>query len=366
MKSYQTDERLALEGQKVKIVCAERAVKANAGVVVDYFRCTVARETLFTALIPSKGELIVDGLQLDSEIVADLAIHFASLLGFQLGEFRPGRDYYEHSFTITNEHGQEVASVSGGGESQRGTFCFSLKGNGCTFAKPGWEQRIYDFFAPLAAKVTRIDLCRDFFQGQFGYQQAVQAYQDGEFSYRGRAPSKMAIGDLLDGHSTTFQVGKRESGKIFRGYDKGHQFKLMDDPWWRAEVELRSNNRIIPLETLIRPAAFFAGAYGFTARLLDDVEPQSIPTMQRVAEASVERTVQWFQRTVAPSLVHLSLAAGFDWLTHIAVDQAYRPLPRSLQGISPQSMVAGIVKTLGRFAPVLTLTPSVPAGLVAT
>jgi phage replication initiation protein len=362
MKSHQTDERLALEGKKVKIICGERSTQADSGVIVDYFRCTVARETLFSASIPSKGELIVDGLQLDIEIVADLAIHFAQLLGFQRGESRPGRDYYDHSFTIINENGQEVASVSGGGESQCGTFCFSLKGNGCTFAQPGWEQRVYDFFAPLSAKVTRIDLARDFFAGQYGYQQAVQAYQDGEFSYRGRAPSKMAIGDLLDGHSTTFQVGKRESGKIFRGYDKGHQFKLMDDPWWRAEVELRSSNRIIPLETLIRPAAFFAGAYGFTARILEGVEPQTIPTLQRVAEASVERTVRWFERTVAPSLVHISLAAGFDWLTHIAVDQAYRPLPRSLEGISPASMKAGVLKALKRFSE----TPSVPAGLVTT
>jgi len=362
MKSYQTDERLALEGKNVKIICGERSAQVESGVIVDYFRCTVARETLFSASIPSKGELIVDGLQLDSEIVADLAIHFAKLLGFQRGESRPGRDYYDHSFTIINENGQEVASVSGGGESQCGTFCFSLKGNDCTFAQPGWEQRVYDFFAPLSAKVTRIDLARDFFAGQYGYQQAVQAYQDGEFSYRGRAPSKMSIGDLLDGHSTTFQVGKRESGKIFRGYDKGHQFKLMDDPWWRAEVELRSSNRIIPLETLIRPAAFFAGAYGFTARILEGVEPQTIPTLQRVAEASVERTVRWFERTVAPSLVHISLAAGFDWLTHIAVDQAYRPLPRSLEGISPASMKAGVLNALKRFSE----TPSAPAGLVTT
>ncbi len=214
----------------------------------------------------------------------------------------------------------------------------------------------------MGAKVTRIDLTRDFFEGEYGYQQAVQAFQDGEFSYRGRAPSKMAFGDLLDGHSTTFQVGKRESGKIFRGYDKGHQFKLMDDPWWRAEVELRSSNRIIPLETLICPAAFFAGAYGFTARILEDVAPQTIPTLQKVAEASVNRTIQWFLRTVAPSLVHISLSAGFDWLTQIAVDQAHRPLPRSLQGISPESMKAGVLEALKRF----TETSPVPAGLVTT
>lgn len=360
MKSYQTDERLIVEGKKVKLLSSERAVKADAGVVVDYFRATVKRERLFDAMIPSKGELIVDGLQLDSEIVFDLAVHFAKIFGFHTGEARPGRDYYEHSFTILNDNGEEVASVSGGGETQRGTFCLTIKGNGCTFGSHGWERRLYDALAPLDAKVTRIDLARDFFEGQYGYTQAVQAFQDGEFSYRGREPSKMCVGDVLAGHSTTFQVGKRESGKLFRGYDKGHQFKLMDDSWWRAEVELRSNNRVIPLEALIRPAAYFAGAYGFCTRILEDVQPQTIPTGQKVAEASVDRTLQWFTRTVAPSLVHISLNSGFDWLTHIAVDQAYRPLPKSLRGISPESMKAGIAKALKRLSP----APSVPASTV--
>lgn len=358
--SYQTDERLVLEGKKVKILCAERAAHADAGVIVDYFRCTVQREALFAAQIPSKGELIVDGLQLDSEIVQDLAVHFAKLLGFLPGEARPGRDYYDHSYTIINEHGKEVASVSGGGVSQRGTFCFTVKGEGCTFGQAGWEQRLYDFFLPLQGKVTRIDLARDFFDGKYGFDAAYEAYQNDEFSYRGRKPSFDDAGSKK-GFASTFYVGKRDSGKMFRGYDKGHQFKLLDDPWWRAEVELRSANRVIPLETLIRPASFFAGAYGFTARILENVEPQAIPTLQKVAESSVERTVRWFERTVAPSLVHLSLAAGFDWLMDIAENQAHRPLPRSLNGLSVEAMRAGIRKSLKRFSS----TPPEPAGLAA-
>jgi phage replication initiation protein len=357
MKNYQTDERLIVEGKKVKFMSSERAVKADAGVVVDYFRATVKRERLFDAMIPSKGELIVDGLQLDSEIVADLAVHFAKIFGFHIGESRPGRDYYEHTFTILNDNGEEVASVSGGGETQRGTFCLSLKGAGCTYASEGWECRLYEALVPLEAKITRIDLARDFFAGQYGYPEAKQAYLDDEFSYRGRKPSTNFIGDNINLVGTTFYVGKRESGKLFRGYDKGHQYKLMDDNWWRAEVELRSNNRVIPLEALIRPAAYFAGAYGFCARILEDVQPQTIPTGQKVAEASVDRTLQWFTRTVAPSLVHISLNSGFDWLTDIAVNQAYRPLPKSLRGISPESMRAGIAKALKRLSP----APSVPA-----
>jgi phage replication initiation protein len=374
MSKYQTEETMRIDGGIVKIMSASRAASVKAGVLVDYLRGTFKREAVFRSQIPSTpeviqnglnpaaGELIIDGIQFDSEIVRDLAIVLSKLLGFTVGEHRQGRDYYDHTFTICNDNGQEVASVSGGGASQNGTFCFSMKGAGCTYASLGWEQRLYKLFVSLEAKLTRIDLCRDFYHGEYGYKDVVQAFQDGEFAYRGRNPSKMAIGDLIDVHSTTFQVGKRESGKVFRGYDKGHQYKLMDDPWWRAEVELRSNNRIIPLEAIINPAEFFAGAYGFCARILEDIEPQSIPTGQKVAEASVERVIRWFERTVAPSLAHISIAVGVEWLTQLVVDQAHRPLPKSLHGLSSASLISGIEKAFPRFTP----TPSVPAGLVAT
>ncbi len=360
MSKYQSEEKLMLEGRKVKLLCAERAVRSDSGVFIDYFRCTVVRDALYRASIPSKGDLIVDGLQLDQEIVYDLAVQWAKLLGFEPGETRPGRDFYDHTFTIVNEDGNEVGSVSGGGEMQRGTFCFTLKGHGCTTAKPGWEQRVYDFFTPLNATITRIDLARDFFQGEFGYRDAEQAFRDGEFDYRSRRPSVYQHGDFETGHSRTFQVGKRESGKLFRGYEKGHQFKLMDDPWWRAEIEFRNHNRILRLEMLIRPASFFAGAYGFCARILQDVEPQAIPTGLKVAEASVERTLQWFEKTVAPSLVHISMTAGFDWLMRMAVEHAYRDKPRSLKGLSAESIKSGVERAVKRF---IHTSPE-PAGLM--
>ena len=172
MSKYQSEEKMVLEGRKVKLLSVERSTSADAGVVVDYFRCTVVRDALFKSSIPSKGYLIVDGLQTDAEIVCDLAVHWARLLGFEPGEVRPGRDFYDHTFTVVNEDGIEVGSVSGGGVMQRGTFRFTLKGYGCTSAKPGWEIRAHEFFTPLQATITRIDLARDFFKGEYGFQAA--------------------------------------------------------------------------------------------------------------------------------------------------------------------------------------------------
>lgn len=348
MSKYQSEEKLILEGRKVKLLSVERAARADSGVIVDYFRGTAKRDALYRASIPSKGELIVGGLQLDSEIVYDLAVNWARVLGFEPGEAKPGRDFYDHTFTIVNEEGHEVGSVSGGGVMQRGTFCFTLKGHGCTTAQPGWEHRAYDFLQPLEATITRIDLARDFYKGEYCFQAAYDAYQNDEFSYRGRKPSFDDMGSTK-GHTTTFYVGKRESGKLFRGYDKGHQFKLMDDPWWRAEVEIRNHNRIIPLESLIRPASFFAGAYGFCARILEDVEPQSIPTGVKTSEASVQRTLQWFEKTVAPSLVHICQNAGFDWITRLVIEHAYRDKPRSLKGLTSESIKTGVERAIQKY-----------------
>lgn len=357
-----SEEKLVLEGKRIKLMTQERAVRADAGVIIDYLRFTVTRDALIRAHLPAKGNLIIDGLQNDQEITEDLACYWARLLGFQPGEARAGRDFYDHTFTVVDADGHEVGSVSGGGEGQRGTFCLSLKGYGCNFARHGWERRVYDVFSAMGATITRIDLARDFFNGERGYHDAENAYRAGGFSYRGRAPSVYQHGDFEHGQARTFQVGKRDSGKLFRGYEKGHQFTLMDDPWWRAEVELRNHNRVIPFETLIRPAAFFAGAYAFCAELLEQVEPVAIPTGEKVIDVSVERTVRWLERTVAPAIVTLSLADGFDWLTRLAVEHAHRPRPRGLKGLSTESLQAGIRRALTKFKH----TSPAPAGSMAS
>ncbi|HMM52562.1 MAG TPA: replication initiation factor domain-containing protein [Burkholderiaceae bacterium] len=130
------------------------------------------------------------------------------MLGFELGEARKGRDHYDHTWTINSPFGKDVASVSGGGASQRDTFCVTLKGEACTFARPGWEQRLHDIFLPLYHRVTRIDLARDFFNGECTIDDVVHCYNNGEFDYRNRRPSHQEHGVWIGEapHSRTFQV----------------------------------------------------------------------------------------------------------------------------------------------------------------
>jgi len=381
-----TDEKLVIEGNRVKLLCQKRQVAAAAqsGVVVDYFRFTFKRINVpATRRIPGDTD--------DQSIAHWFAHVFAQLLGFVVGVDRPGRDYYEFTTTINNAFGHEVASVSAGGESQRGTICVTLKGEGCTFARPGWEKRVHDYFGELFPTITRIDLAKDFFDGEVAIAELVGLYKSHGFSYRNRRPKHQCHGawiglddgdasdftrvnlDCIDlrriattsffkpGDSRTLQIGKRESGKIFRGYEKGHAFGDLSSKWLRGEVELRNVNRVIPWDALVRPAEYYAGAYEATNWLCNHPVATRVPTATAVAEASAERCIRWVQRVVAPTLVQISkVMPNEDWLIGLVVDQAHRPVPRSLRGLNHSTMAHGIAAALKRFT-----EPCEPAAEVA-
>ena len=89
-----------------------------------------------------------------------------------------------------------------------------MKGEGCTYALPGWAKRVSELFEPMFPKITRIDLARDCRRhGQLCIKSAVKAFEDNAFSYRKRRPNHAEFGKLLEGkaiggqHPRTFQVG---------------------------------------------------------------------------------------------------------------------------------------------------------------
>lgn len=359
------DEALVLQGGKVKLLTQGRSIAAvdQGGVIIDYLRFTVLRDRLTnTRKVPADT--------LDVDVCHLLALEFSALLGFDLGDDRPGRDYYDHTTTILNAFGQEIGSVSGGGASQRDTFCFTLKGEGCTFARPGWEKRVTEFFADKFPKITRIDLARDCFKfGDLSIEAAVVAYFDHGFSYQNRLPKYSCHGGWMDqnmlgsiyaggpvsqsafdsadsvGNSRTFQVGKRESGKLCRIYEKGHQYGMMDDEWVRAEVELRSVNRVIPWDALARPGDYFAGAYEFCSWLVHNVDPVTIKTQTKVAELSIAAAMRWVERVVAPTLVAITSAVeNHDWLDNLVVKHQGRSMPRSMRGLDHTGVMHGLKK----------------------
>jgi len=351
-------EQLVLDGRQLKILCAKRQVAASAqsGIIIDTLRFTVSQSRLL-----EQERLDAPDFE-PHEIAHYFACVFAQLLGFEAGERRKGRDHYESTWTIKNASGEEMASVSCGGAWQRNTVLFSLKGQGCTYARAGWERALYDYFEHAAPKITRIDLARDFFDGEVSIEDVVEQYKNHAFSYRLRLPSYemhgcwalgcTTDGQRLPGHSRTFQVGKRESGKLMRAYEKGHALGMPDSRWLRCEVELRSaNKRLIGWDALITPAEYYAGAYDATHALCGHPVRRAVPTGQKIAGACAHRVMHWLECTVAPALVQIQRAtyADTDWLQGFVAKHSLRPVPRSLRGLSPESLFQGLCQCLHPF-----------------
>lgn len=351
----QADEKLVLEGGRLKLVCQRRQLdaKAQSGVIVDYLRFTVRRDLIpDTKRIPRYTD--------DRDLARWYAQVFAQVLGYEMGDDRPGRDYYDYTTTVVNGFGHEVASVSAGGESQRGTICFTLKGEGCSMAREGWEKRVHDYFADMLPTITRIDLAKDFFNGEATIEEVVHLYRCHEFSYRNRRPKYTThgawdIGVDVDGmpaggHSRTFQVGKRDSGKLARCYEKGHQFAMLDSKWLRCEVEIRNVNRVIPWDALLHMGEYYAGSYPAMQLLCNRETQTKITTSTKVGEASAQRCINWVQRVVAPTLVQIAtVMPNEDWLIGLVADQCHRKVPRSLRGLNHAAMAHGLEQALRKF-----------------
>lgn len=360
------DEKLVLEGGKTKLLCGTRQLdaKAQSGIICDYLRFTFKREW-----IPDTSRMPADSD--DQNLARHFALVFAEMLGFVLGVDRPGRDYYEYTMTIENVNGHEVASVSAGGEGQRGTICFTLKGEGCTNAAKGWEKRVHAYFGEFRPTITRIDLAKDFFEGELSIEEVVGLYKDHEFSYRNRRPKHQChgawglgvddMGILMGGDSRTFQVGTRESGKTARFYEKGHQFKIMESKWLRAEVELRNAGRVIPWDALVEAGDYYAGAYPALHLIANRETAIKVPTAMKTAELSVEKVVRWVERVVMPTMaVFAMVMPDEEWLIGAALEHSHRRMPRGLRGLNLDTMSHGIRLALRKFT-----NPGEPAAVGA-
>lgn len=219
------------------------------GAFVDWFS--------FTCKCSSFNEVSDDG------IVIKLSNQLVQILGYGVTEKRQtGMNFYRHSYVLGNGWG--FVCIGG----QEDTVMVAINGHGCMAAKPGWEHRLYEFLPVLhRARITRSDLARDFFDGEYTPDQALQDYEVGAFSLGARMPEIEQRGNWIrpSGKGRTQNVGNRTSGKLARVYEKGLQLgrgiSEMFPKWVRVELELHNQDREIPFDVLIRPGQYLAGAY---------------------------------------------------------------------------------------------------------
>ena len=252
--------------------------------------------------------------------------------GLTLSSENPGgRNFYQRSWSLKTMAGGLAAgafvAVGGNGD----TVCVNLPGTSTALVRDWVAFR--SWLEGIGAKITRVDLAHDCHDGQRTVDDAVEWYKSGQFAGQGRPPKCSQAGNWItpdDEEGRTFYVGKRENGKLFRAYEKGKQLGDAQSPWVRFEVELRSQDRTIPLDVLTRPGEYLAGAYpalSWVQQLQDKVK-----TWAKVTKITYDKLLREGRRAYG-RLVNLMVDLGH---THQAIVEALQRsdgYPKSLESI---------------------------------
>jgi len=212
-----------------------------------------------------------------------------------------GRFNYQYSANLYAD-GEHAGIIAWGGKN---LGCYvSFMGLGCDALD---MARVYQEIKNIPAiKITRIDLAHDDFAGKRSINVARKYAKQGGFCSGGRPASYMYIesGHLnkkiqselkkqykfIPDKGRSLYVGSRQSGKLLRVYEKGIQMGDPNDKWVRWELELHSSQRIIPLDTMIKPSEYLAGAYPALAFLNE--EQNVIKTTIKKARMSIDRIIE--------------------------------------------------------------------------
>lgn len=276
-----------------------------------------------------------------------------------------GMDFYAVRVAIMH-NAAVVGYVMAGSKDARqaNTVHFNLFGQAMLAIPRDRMDIVRSFVAHAKGWITRVDLAVDVWSGHSV--EAVQAaWEAGEFDVHGKRPTQQNAGSWAAGHSRTFSVGTRGTGKMLRAYEKGdEQFGSREAStqygcaeWLRYEVEIRNNHRIIDLDVLTRPADFFAGAYAFCDRLLTELEvevnAQRIKTLPEVADktalAAVNRVASWLDGTAGAAIAAV-FEMGGDLIAEIVERNSHR-VARRLKAFAPAEIAEALGKVAQRMAP---------------
>ena len=251
-----------------------------------------------------------DQLGTDEEIACNVSSDLAEIMGFGLFSQQNGRNGYAISYKMGNEQ-DNYGFFAQGGRQQRGTVCLFFTGVGLTAALSGWENRLYDFLSTRAphAKITRIDLAHDFFDGEYTPDQALTDWQAGLYTARHTKPIAECVGgDWLHyrGTGKTFYVGSRKNSSRFcRIYEKGKQLGDCGSPWVRVEVEMHNRDIVIPHDILLYPGTYMVSVYPVFENLFTvyTEPPKKCDRVKKVRDVTVDHVLKYASMQCAPSIV---------------------------------------------------------------
>jgi phage replication initiation protein len=229
----------------------------------------------------------------DEHVPATALALLSDVIGPVEGQSCAGMHRYAHGvrlFVRVRETACNIGRVDFGGDMLKGRARLDLGGAGCAVVKD-WDAVTAWLGQQWEVSLTRVDLAVDCLFGQYTVEHAIDWYLRGEFRVdaQGAQPRHNLVGDWLDPHyGRTFEVGRRENGKMCRVYEKGRQLGDSASLWTRFEVEVRNNERVLPLGILTECDCYFAGAYRCLEQLVG-VAGTRVELNEKEAEIALDR-----------------------------------------------------------------------------
>lgn len=168
------------------------------------------------------------------------------------------RNFYAYHCRILTPAGDVCGFVAMGGESQRGTFCVELSGQGCAHVTAWAHTRAV--VEGWAAKLSRVDCAHDDREGRHCLDDVKRWHAEGKFTTKGRPPA-IGYAGYADGSGQTVYIGKNTGNQQMCAYEKGKQLGDPESPWIRFEARFGSKYRDIPYDILERPWEYLVGHY---------------------------------------------------------------------------------------------------------
>ena len=276
------------------------------GVFIDWLSITFHEDTL----IRITGHPLVS----DMEYMYVLSQKLEQIFGFGITKKckSKGNKFYEMMFRLGSDEA-DYGEVHYGG--QRSTVLIELKGLGCNLASDGWEKRMFEFLSSaIRPRITRVDLALDFFGGEYSPEQALLDHDNGFFDNHNMRPKSEMYGTAWrkeDGSGKTFYVGKKKNARFVRVYEKGRQLGDKDSLWCRFEIQMNHGDIEIPLDALIFPGGYFAGAFPICQTFKNMSHEKRISVREKTLNMTFEHKVKHGRNAVG-GLINFMKDVGLD------------------------------------------------------
>ncbi|NAR63974.1 replication protein [Acinetobacter haemolyticus] len=175
-----------------------------------------------------------------------------------------------------------------------------INGTGCALARKGWNEQLYKFLKSqaISPKLNRVDIAFDDFESEWVSVDLADQWDSQDLFWCGGRNSEInKLGDWkrVNGKGRTLTIGNRSSSKFLRFYERGKKEGDSLSLWTRAELELKSTDRYLPLDILLSPSTYFKGAYPALEMLMnqlnDFVAPEKCQLIEKQANINVDKAL---------------------------------------------------------------------------